>query len=119
MSERDGKPTPSPVEGPGENELSERLRGLERKLETHRASREAEVRAIREPPMRGYGIAMRLGADFVACVVVGGAIGWGIDRLIGIAPWGLIVFILLGFVAGILTVLRTAGLVKPGPPGPQ
>lgn len=120
MSERDGKPTRSPVEAPGESELSERLRGLERKLETHRASREADMRsAAREPPKQGYGLALRLGADFVAGVVVGGAIGWGVDRLFGISPWGLIVFLLLGFAAGVLTVLRSAGLVKPGPPGPD
>ncbi len=58
---------------------------------------------------------LRLGADFVAGIAVGAAIGWGVDRLFGIAPWGLIVFLLLGFAAGILSVLRTAGLVKPGP----
>ncbi len=62
---------------------------------------------------------MRLGADFVAGVVVGAALGWGIDRLFGTSPWGLIVFLLLGFGAGILSVLRSAGLVAPGPPGPD
>jgi F0F1-type ATP synthase assembly protein I len=29
------------------------------------------------------------------------------------------VFLLLGFAAGILTVMRSAGLVKPGPAGPD
>lgn len=119
MSERDGQPTRTPRQEPGESELSERLRGLERKLETHRASREAEMRPAREPSKQGYGLALRLGADFVAGVVVGGAIGWGVDRLFGISPWGLIVFLLLGFAAGVLTVLRSAGLVKPGPSGPD
>jgi len=52
-------------------------------------------------------------------VVVGGAIGWGVDRLFGTSPWGLIVFVLLGFAAGILTVLRTAGLAEQGPAGPD
>jgi ATP synthase protein I len=60
-----------------------------------------------------------MGTDFVAGVIVGGAIGWGIDRLFGTAPWGLIVFVLFGFAAGILMVLRTAGLMKPGPMGPD
>ena len=36
----------------------------------------------------------------------------------GTSPWGLIIFLLLGFVAGVLNVLRSAGLVaEPG--GPQ
>ena len=62
-------------------------------------------------------MALRLGADFVAGVVVGVALGWGVDRLFGTRPWGLVVFVLLGFAAGLLTVLRSAGLVKPGPAG--
>ena len=34
-----------------------------------------------------------------------------IDRAIGTTPWGLIIFLLLGFCAGILSVLRSAGMV--------
>lgn len=121
MGQRDGKPTLStPAQSAKESELSERLRGLERKLDAHRASREEDIRESGEAPSgRNYALALRLGADFVAGVVVGGAIGWGIDRLFGTSPWGLIVFLLMGFVAGVLTVLRTAGLVKPGPSGPD
>jgi len=34
-----------------------------------------------------------------------------VDRLAGTSPWGLIIFLLLGFCAGVLNVLRSAGLV--------
>jgi ATP synthase protein I len=44
-------------------------------------------------------------------VLVGGVIGWGLDHFVGTKPWGLIVFVLLGFVAGVLNVMRSAGLV--------
>jgi ATP synthase protein I len=44
--------------------------------------------------------------------VVGAGIGWLIDRWLGISPWGLIVFLLLGFAAGVLNVMRSAGLVS-------
>lgn len=120
MSERDGDPTPSPADRPGENELSERLRGLERKLGQRRASRDEAARtASGRPSGQGYALAARLGADFIAGILVGGAIGWGIDRFFGTSPWGLMVFLLLGFAAGVLTMLRSAGLVKPGPTGPD
>jgi ATP synthase protein I len=102
-----------------ERSLSERMRDLEQRLDESHAAREANTRSPLEPPRQGYGLAMRLGADFVAGVVVGAAIGWGVDRLFGTSPWGLIVFLLLGFVAGILSVLRSAGLVKQGPAGPD
>ena len=120
MSDRDGEPThPSARKSAEENALSERLRDLDRRLDESRASRHADARSVIEPPRQGYGLAMRLGGDFVAGVVVGAALGWGVDRLFGTSPWGLIAFLLLGFGAGILSVLRSAGLVKPGPPGPD
>ena len=31
---------------------------------------------------------------------------------LGISPWGLIVFLLLGFAAGVLNVMRAAGVVS-------
>ena len=66
-------------------------------------------------PRPGIGMALRLSADFVAGIVVGGAIGWGFDALLGTSPWGLIVFFLLGFAAGILSVMRTAGMIAKRP----
>ena len=43
--------------------------------------------------------------------MVGAGIGWLLDRWLGISPWGLIVFLLLGFAAGVLNVMRSAGLI--------
>ena len=57
--------------------------------------------------------ALRLSSELVAGVLVGAAIGWGIDHLLSTSPFGLIVFFLLGFVAGIVNVVRSAG-VGPG-----
>jgi ATP synthase protein I len=57
----------------------------------------------------------RLSAELVAGVLVGAAVGWLIDRWLGISPWGMIVFLLLGFAAGVLNVMRAAGVV-PNPP---
>jgi len=45
-------------------------------------------------------------------VLVGAVIGWLLDRWLGISPWGLIVFLLLGFAAGVLNVMRAAGVVR-------
>jgi ATP synthase protein I len=53
----------------------------------------------------------RLSTELVAGVLVGAAVGWVIDRWLGISPWGMIVFLLLGFTAGVLNVMRAAGVV--------
>jgi ATP synthase protein I len=59
----------------------------------------------------GYAQGFRLSSELVAGVVVGAGIGWLIDRWLGVSPWGLIVFLLLGFAAGVLNVMRSAGLI--------
>jgi ATP synthase protein I len=59
----------------------------------------------------GYAKGFRLSSELVAGVVVGAGIGWFIDRWLGVSPWGLIVFVLLGFAAGVLNVMRSAGLL--------
>ena len=52
---------------------------------------------------------LRLSSELIAGVVVGAVIGWGFDRLLSTSPFGFIVFLLLGFVAGVVNVVRTAG----------
>ena len=52
----------------------------------------------------------RLSSELVVGVVVGAVMGWGFDRLLSTSPWGLIVFLLLGFVAGVVNVIRSAGV---------
>ena len=39
-------------------------------------------------------------------------IGWLIDRWVGTTPLAMIVFLLLGFAAGVLNVMRVAGVVQ-------
>ncbi len=58
-------------------------------------------------------LGFRLSSELIAGVVVGAVIGWGFDRLLSTSPFGLIVFFLLGFVAGVVNVVRSAG-VAPG-----
>ncbi len=63
---------------------------------------------------------MKISSEFIAAVAVGAMLGYLIDRFVGTAPWGMIVFLLLGFCAAILNVLRAVGMVatpKPLRPG--
>jgi ATP synthase protein I len=49
---------------------------------------------------------MRMAAELVAAVIVGGVIGWALDWVLGSRPWLFLVFFLLGFAAGVLNVMR-------------
>ncbi|MEX1148342.1 MAG: AtpZ/AtpI family protein [Sphingomonadales bacterium] len=55
-----------------------------------------------------FGMATRLVAELISGLVVGGGIGWLVDRWLGTKPWFLVVFFILGAVAGLLNVMRTA-----------
>ncbi len=54
----------------------------------------------------GMSLGMRAGAEFVSSVVIGAALGWGLDRLIGTRPFFLIAFFFLGVAAGVWNVIR-------------
>lgn len=50
----------------------------------------------------------RFSADFVSGVLAGALIGWALDRFAGTRPWGLIVFLLLGFATGVYNLVKSA-----------
>ena len=50
----------------------------------------------------------RLVTELVLSMMIGGAMGWGLDYVFGTLPAFFIVFILLGFAAGVRTVMRSA-----------
>lgn len=53
-------------------------------------------------------LAIRVLSEFVAAVMVGTAMGWGIDHIAGTSPAFLIVFLLFGAAAGFWNVYRIA-----------
>ncbi len=94
---------------PRDDDLERRRRNLEASLATRQPVRhEGKEDAS---GVTGYGQAMKLSSEFIAGVAVGAGLGWMIDKLAGTSPWGLVVFLLMGFVAGVLNVLRSVGKV--------
>ncbi|WP_417685355.1 AtpZ/AtpI family protein [Roseibium sp.] len=91
-------------------ELSDRRDRLNRMLDDRREAEEA-VAARSKGSTSGYAQAMKISSEFIAGILVGGGIGWVLDRWLETTPFGLIVFLLLGFAAGVLNVLRSAGYV--------
>lgn len=108
-----GKAGPGQPEAPAgrDDDLARRRRELEAALATKRPAGPARDEGAKTSGMAGFGNALRLSSEFIAGIVVGAGLGWLIDRAAGTSPWGLIVFLLLGFGAGVLNVLRSAGLV--------
>ncbi|WP_439137634.1 AtpZ/AtpI family protein [Roseicyclus sp.] len=53
-------------------------------------------------------LAWRMVIELVAGMGIGFGIGYGLDWLLGTGPWMMVLFMLLGFVAGVKTMIRSA-----------
>lgn len=93
------------------DDFSARLKRLETRI--------AAAKAVRaEPARHGSGeftqgsLAWRMVIELVVGMLLGLAVGAGLDSLLGTRPVFLVIFVLLGFAAGIRTMLRTADEVQ-------
>ena len=89
----------------GDDPDARRLADLEARLNDARGKRELERE---DPSPSKLGAAFRLVTELLAAVIVGGGIGWALDRVLGTAPLLLIVMFMLGVAAGMRNVIRTA-----------
>ena len=96
---------------PDEEALSARLKRLGDRLKQVSLP-DAGSAPRQSTDMSGFARGFRLSSELVAGVAVGALLGWMLDRWLGISPWGLIVFLMLGFAAGVLNVMRAAGVVR-------
>ena len=109
-------PDPADKRGPGQRQMTAeeraafegRISDLGGRLDKVKANRQADAQAELDAEMRGRGMAygMRMAAELVGAVIVGGAIGWGLDKWLGSTPWLFLLFFVLGFAAGVLNVVR-------------
>ncbi|WP_275789257.1 AtpZ/AtpI family protein [Pararhizobium gei] len=93
--------------------LEDRLKRLGSELSDMRKEdpRYAADEARAAENRKGYRVAVKLSSEFVAAIIVGALLGYLLDHFAGTGPWGMIVLLLLGFCAGVLNVLRSAGMV--------
>lgn len=92
-------------------ELEQRRRALNNALAQHGPEEDPEATDRQNGTGAGFGAALKMSSEFVAGILVGAGLGYLLDLLAGTTPWGLIVFLFLGFAAGVLNVLRSAGQV--------
>jgi ATP synthase protein I len=89
----------------------ENLRALGERLDEVQRRRAGAQKS--SAPPTSMGIAFRFTAELVSALLVGGAIGWGLDWLFGFfgihtRPVFLLVMFVLGAAAGIRNVMRAA-----------
>ena len=108
--------------GRGEDEaaLRARLNTLSADLDAQRQKPSVVTPREQAPPDRGWQKAMSLGfrvvSELVAGIVVGGGIGYLIDRWLGTKPFLLVLFGLLGTAGGFWNIIRSTSMPLSGPP---
>lgn len=94
-----------------EDPFSERLKRLEERLQAAEAARTEPMPRLGAKFTQGS-LAWRMVTELVSGLLLGLAIGWGLDSLFGTLPVFLVLFVLLGFAAGVRVMLRTADEVR-------
>lgn len=89
-----------------QDDHKDRLEALDRRLAQKRA--EMQPKHHMEEHYSQAQHAWRMVVELVAGLGIGFAIGFGLDAVFGTKPFLMVVFTLLGFVAGVKTVIRTA-----------
>ncbi len=92
-----------------------RLEALEAKLAEKRAP--VETKRHQDEHHSQVHAGWRMVIELVAGLGIGFGMGYGLDAVFGTLPIFLIVFTLLGFAAGVKTMMRTAQEMTPGEPG--
>lgn len=83
-----------------------RLKKLEERIEDLKRANTPEPRVVKDFGAADMG--WRMVIELVAGIAIGFGIGYGLDALFGTIPLFLVLFTLLGFVAGVRVMLRTA-----------
>ncbi|WP_341760481.1 AtpZ/AtpI family protein [Candidatus Endowatersipora endosymbiont of Watersipora subatra] len=82
--------------------LKENLRVKEEDYNSQKANKEmVEIAPI-----------IRLSSEFIASVIVGALLGYSVDYFFKTNPWGLIFFLVLGFVSSVFNIIRSTDLAS-------
>ena len=98
-----------------ESEPPDRLAQLGRRLDAARARRgDGQPAAGSGDPalQQGMAVGLRIGVEFVVTIALATALGWALDRWLGIGPWGMIVLFFLGIGAAMVSVYRAVAGIR-------
>lgn len=89
------------------------LSSLRRRVE---AAQDRNAPPSEAPPSSASSLALKMGGEFGAAIVVGALLGFGADHFLHTGSWGLGIGLALGFAAGVMNVVRAARIYSAGQP---
>jgi ATP synthase protein I len=94
-----------------EEGLDKRLSDLGERLAEQKKTVSDDAAGSKGADKSAYSQAIKISSEFVAGIIAGALVGYLVDKLAGTSPWGMIFFLLLGFCAAVLNVMRALGVV--------
>lgn len=88
----------------------ERLKALEARIAAARKAQDPQPHM--EQHYSQAQLAWRMVIELVTGLGIGFAIGFGLDAVLGTRPWLMVIFTVLGFIAGVKTMIRSAKEVE-------
>ena len=85
------------------NSPKDRLQNLKRKIDHYHIDDNSSHHSTKK---KGAGFGFRISTEIVATLIVGVVIGVIVDNYFNTRPFGLIIFFILGALAGLLNVYR-------------
>ena len=73
---------------------------------------ELKAKELKKEGSSSMGIALKMGTEFVAAVFVASFIGFHVDKWLQTTPIFIIIFFIIGSVAGILNVVRSSKMIN-------
>lgn len=89
----------------------DRMQALEARIAAAKSRANPERSKVEEHHSQAQ-LAWRMVIELVAGLVIGFGIGYGLDWLFGTTPWLMVVFVILGLIAGIKTMIRSANEIQ-------
>jgi len=89
-------------------ETRDRLSQLDARIDALKKANAPEEPSVETNAAGGAELAWRMVIELVAGIGIGFGIGFGLDTVFGTIPFLLVTFTLLGFAAGVQTMMRTA-----------
>ena len=86
------------------NEIKEKIKKIESDMGIKKEVQDTKVSSL--------GIAMKMGTEFVAAVFVASFMGFYIDKWLETTPVFIIIFFIIGSVAGIFNVVRSSKMIN-------
>lgn len=86
--------------------ISDDLKALDEKLKA--AQRAIKGETHQREQAHSHSAGLRLGLEFVSGILAGALLGWVVDHFFHTTPFGLVIFMLLGFASGLRNAVREA-----------